>query len=157
MNALGEWLESRAPRERAVLLVGAIAAAVIVLWGLIFAPLRDAAADLRTAVESKERLLIDVRRAQTLAPETAPRTGAGTQSLVVLVDTTRRPHGLEFARTRPDGPNGINVTFQNASFDALLEWLIAIEAEHGVVVETASFSSTRERGLVNGQVFLRRS
>ena len=152
------WFESLQPRERVILLAGAVAAALIVLWAGILAPLDRSATELRAAVATKERLLIDVTRVQGLQPQdAAPASRGGTHSLVVLVDTTRQPHGLEFARTRPDGPNGINVTFQNASFDALVDWLIAIEANHGVVVETASFSSTRDRGLVSGQLFLRRS
>ena len=32
-----------------------------------------------------------------------------------------------------------------------------LETNNGVAVETASFSSSREPGLVNGQIFLRRN
>ena len=151
------WFESLQPRERGILLGGAVVATLIILWAGILSPLATSAAELRAAVATKERLLVDVRRVQALAPQDAAPVRSGSQSLVVLVDTTRQPHGLEFARTRPDGPNGINVTFQNASFDSLVDWLISIESNHGVVVETASFSSTRDRGLVSGQIFLRRS
>jgi type II secretory pathway component PulM len=77
--------------------------------------------------------------------------------LVVLVDSTAQTFGLSLPRSRPDGADGINVAFQGVSFDALLSWLIALETTHGVAVESASFSSSRERGLVNGQLFLRRS
>ena len=48
------------------------------------------------------------------------------------------------------------MTFQGASFDALAAWLVALHGTYGVDVETASFSSAREPGLVNGQLLLRR-
>ena len=46
--------------------------------------------------------------------------------------------------------------FQTVSFDALLSWLITLETTYGVAVESASFSRSRERGLVNGKLSLRR-
>ena len=74
----------------------------------------------------------------------------------MLVDSTAQNYGLELPRTRLDGADGINVAFQGVSFDALLEWLITLETMYGVKVETATVSSARERGLVNGTVTLRR-
>ncbi|HEX6999081.1 MAG TPA: type II secretion system protein M [Gammaproteobacteria bacterium] len=150
------WFESLAPRERWMVAGGAVLAVVIVVYGFVLAPLARSSAALSQSVEQKQRLLVDLRRAEALAPADAGGTARPAQSLVVLVDTTRQQHGLTFDRTRPNGPNEIGVTFQNASFDALLDWLVAMETNHGVIVDSASFSSARERGLVNGQVQLRR-
>ncbi|HEY8520642.1 MAG TPA: type II secretion system protein GspM [Gammaproteobacteria bacterium] len=150
------WFENLAPRERWMVAGGAVLAVIIVLWGFVLAPLSRSSAALAQSVAAKQRLLLDLRRAETLAPADGGGAAAPAQSLVVLVDTTRQPHGLTFDRTRPNGPNEIAVTFQNAPFDALLDWLIAIETNHGIVVDSASFSTARRRGLVNGQVQLRR-
>ena len=75
----------------------------------------------------------------------------------MLVTSTAQPFGLALDRTRPDGADGINVTFQGVSFDSLVNWLVTLDATHRVTVESASFSSAREPGLVNGQLFLRRT
>lgn len=151
------WFLSLEQRERLILIGGGIVALVIVLWWFVLQPLRVASADLREAVTDKQGLLLDLRRAEALPQDAAGPASAGGQSLVVLVDTTAQSFGLALPRTRPDGANGINVAFQGVSFDALLAWLIELDATHGVRVESASFSSARERGLVNGQLFLRRS
>jgi type II secretory pathway component PulM len=45
---------------------------------------------------------------------------------------------------------------QGASFDAVVAWLVALHDTYGIDVETTSFSSAREPGLVNGQVSLHR-
>lgn len=155
-----EWFLSREPRERLILAIGAAAAIVIVLYGFVWRPLSTGTEDLRNGVASKTRLLVDLQQAAALAPQQAsngPRSGAG-QSLVVLVDRTAQSHELAGAltRTRPDGTNGINVTFQNAAFDSLLRWLVTLEREYAVSVESASVTGSRQPGLVNGQLFLRR-
>jgi type II secretory pathway component PulM len=92
-----------------------------------------------------------------LAPNSnGPVQGEG-QTLVIIVNSTAESHGLALPRTRPNGPNGIDVTFQGASFDALIAWLIVLQTNYAVEVESASFSSAREQGLVNGQLSLHRS
>lgn len=158
MNALKAWFSGLAHRERLILIGGAAAALLIVLWAFVLRPLSSGAAELRDSVADKEQLLLDVQRASTVAPAAAASSGAAAgQSLVVLVDSTAKTHGLALPRTRPDGENGINVAFQAVSFDALLAWLIELETTYAVRVESASFSSGRQQGLVNGQLFLRRS
>jgi general secretion pathway protein M len=155
-----EWFMSREPRERVVLGLGVLAAAVIVFWGLVWLPLARSSTALRASVAQKSRLLVDLERAAALAPSGAGAStaqGAG-QSMVGLVDSTSKQHGVAraFTRTRLDGADGINVTFQDASFDALLGWIVALRSSYGVDVESASFNGARTPGLVSGQVLLRR-
>jgi type II secretory pathway component PulM len=152
------WFLGLNERERLIVLGGAATVLLFVVWYFLVVPLRGGASELRADVTDKQRLLLDVRRAAAIAPEAAaPAAGGSGQSLVVLIDSTAQGFGLDLPRKRPDGADGINVSFQSVSFDALLRWLIELDATHGVRVESASFSSARERGLVNGQLFLRRS
>lgn len=152
------WFYNLQPRERWIVGAGAVLAVVLLLWVGLIRPLHRETVDLRDTVAAKQRLLLNLGRvegsklggAQTARPEGAP-------TLYVLVSSTAQQHGLTLPRTRPDGTDGINVTFQNASFDALLSWLVSLETEHAVAVESASFSTARQPGLVNGQLFLRRS
>jgi type II secretory pathway component PulM len=152
------WFASLQERERLIFIAGAAAAVLIVIWAFVLRPLRSETLELRETVADKQRLLIDIGRVQALAPSgETPGAQTGEQSLVVLVDTTAQSFGLTLPRSRPDGADGINVAFESVSFDALLSWLVSLETTHGVAVESASFSRARERGLVNGQLFLRRS
>jgi type II secretory pathway component PulM len=154
-----EWFLSREPRERVILAAGAAAVAIFLFWSFVWTPLHDGSVDLSESVAQKSRLLVDVQRAAALAPAGGTqRPTAGNQSLVVLVDGTSQSHGLAGAltRTRPDGADRINVTFQNASFDSLLNWLVTLQSTHGVRVESATVNGTRAPGLVNGQLLLSR-
>jgi general secretion pathway protein M len=151
------WFANLEPRERLIFVAGTIAALLIIAWSFVLSPLREGTVELRGAVESKQQLLVGLGRVEGLL--SAGPTTAGDQaelSLVVLVDRTAKERGLSLPRNRPDGQDGINVTIQNASFDALVGWLIALETTHSVTVESATISGAREQGLVNGQLSLRR-
>lgn len=153
-----EWFESRQPRERIVLAGGAVAALLMALFLFVWRPLSTGTEELRDSVADKEQLLAELYRAAAVGPATGS-TGAQGSSLVVLVDRTAQTSGLgnSLTRARPDGPNGINVSFQNASFDELTSWLVTLAQSEGVFVDGASINSTRDSGLVSGQVLLRRN
>lgn len=159
MSAISERLETLQPRERAVLLVGAIAAAVIIFYALLWEPMTSGTESLRTSIESKERVLANLYRVESLTAGGDDRPVRGSQSLVVLVDQTAQANGLggTLTRTRPDGATRINISFENASFDRLLAWLIVLQQNDGVYVEGASINGARQRGLVSGQLLLSRS
>jgi general secretion pathway protein M len=155
-----DWFNGLQPRERLILGVGGAVAAIVVVWGLIWTPMRSSTVDLRDTVAEKTRLLTDLQRAAQLQPGVSGGTPSrGNQSLVVLVDSTGRSFGLAgaFTRTRPDGQDAISVTFAGAPFDALISWLIDLEQTYGIVVDSASMTGSGEPGLINGQLFLRRS
>jgi type II secretory pathway component PulM len=151
------WFYGLQTRERWIVALGAAATVIIVVWGFVLTPLRAEIATLRTSVDTKQRLLVDVARVEGERPAMVTGTRQGSdQTLVGIVDNTSRAHGLNFPRTRANGPSGVDVSFQNASADALLAWLLVLHDTYGIDVETASFSPTREPGLVTGQLSLRR-
>jgi type II secretory pathway component PulM len=151
------WFFGLQPRERWMVTVGAVAAVVIIVWGFVVAPLRAESARLRGSVDAKQRLLIDIARIEGEQPFSVESNRQGAdQTLALLVENTARSHGLNPPRTRANGPSGVDVTIQSAPFDALAAWLVVLHGTYGVDVETASFTSAREPGLVNGQLLLRR-
>jgi len=151
------WFFGLQPRERWIVVVGAVAAAVIVLWGVVLRPLGSMATELRASVESKQQLLVDVTRVEAAQPGANVENRRGTgQTLLVIVSVTAAAHGLGQPNTRATGPSSIDVVLQGASFDSLAACLVTLRGAYGVDVESASLNSAREPGLVNGQVSLRR-
>lgn len=156
MAWLKNWFYGLQPRERWIAGLGVGVAALIVLWGALI-PLLDETAALRAAVETKQRLLADVARIEGSQPaNVAANRRGGEQTLLVIVDSTAGTYGLGNPRTRADGPSKMDVTLQGASFDSIVAWLVTLHSTYGIDVESASFSSGREPGIVNGQVSLRR-
>ena len=154
-----DWFESLAPREQWLVGGGGILAICIVVWALVWTPLRAGALELNDKVASQEKLLADLYRAEALkrtGGRNSPTNRGG--SLVVVVDQTTRAAGLQSALTRnqPDGSNGIRVTLKDAQFDSVVRWLADLSAT-GVLVETVSVDQTRQAGIVNCTLVLRRS
>jgi len=156
---VNEWLSKLEPRERVVLGLGGLVAAVIIGWTFVWSPLRDRAAELDTAVADRAREVVDLRRAANLAatPGVAINEAAAS-SLLVLIDETARSVGLTAAITRSnqDGPDTISVSFRGARFDQLLSWLVDLEQRYGLAVVSAGVTPAAA-GFVDGQVRLDRS
>jgi general secretion pathway protein M len=156
MNALKTWYFGLQERERWIVSIGFLAAIVIIVWWSM-TRLGSEMQTLRTTVDTKQRLLIDVARVEaTQAPGVARNPETNNQPLYLVVDNSAPAYGLQQPRTRTNGPNGVDVTVQNASFDAVAAWLVTLHNTYGVDVETASFSPARAPGLVNGNLLLRR-
>jgi len=137
--------------------IGASIAVIIILWGFLLRPLFAEAARLRASVDTKEKLLIDVRRVEVERPGVSPSGRLDSDKMLgVIISTTATSHGLSSPSARANGPNGLDVTLQNASFDAVAAWLVVLHDSYGIDVETASFTPTREPGIVNGSLLLRR-
>jgi general secretion pathway protein M len=149
------WFANLQPRERWILIAGAAVALVIGLWAGVLQPLRAQSSTLQAAVESKQRLLLDLGRLGTATTARTPGAGADT-TLVVLVDRTAQAQGLRITRSRPNGPSGVDVTLQAVPFDTLMTWLMTLHGTYAVDVESAQLSTARQQGLVNGQVTLHR-
>ena len=150
-----DWFANLQPRERALFVGGAVVVLIILLWGGVLRPLHTRSEVLRESVAAKQRLLVNLMQIDGQDAGGGATTG-GDQTLLRLVKNTAMEHGVETTRERADGPNGLQVTFGSVSFDTLLEWLIALETQNAVTVETASFTGGRQPGIVNGQLVLRR-
>lgn len=155
------WFNQLAPRERLIVGVGALLAALIVGWRFVWTPLDVRSAELATEVAELSRLVVDLERAATLrGTGTAATAGTSSASPMALVEQTARPLGLasKLERTRQEGPNAIYVTLRDAPFDLVNAWLTTLELEHGLSVVTVSgISFAGTPGLVNGQILLARA
>ncbi len=132
----------------------------MLVWAFVWTPLVNRVQELEILISEKNSLLIDLARIETMDPVISNNTVNPTaQSLVVLVDETHRIHGLNgtLSRNQPDGDNGIRVVFQATSFDRLIGWLGTMEQSYGIKVESASFDSASESGVVTATLVLRRT
>lgn len=155
------WFASLAPREQRMVAIGTVLVVVMLVWGLVLAPLGQATDGARARVESKRSLLAFI---QSAAGELA---GAGEvaapelsgESLVVVVDRSLRQAGLgqSLTRNQPVGEDGVRVRLENAQFDALAGWLGDVHARSGMAIESASFDRSQAPGRVNASLVLRQT
>lgn len=158
-----DWFDALEPRERIMVTVAGGFVVFAVLWFGLWLPLdrgqKNAAASVDLWQESLAELL--PLKAQVQAGGSQPRVVAGlNQSLVVIIDTTLREHGLYSAlqRSQPTTGNGIRVEFENVAFDDLVVWLGDVASRYGMRVQSGSFSnnSSDNAGRVNSSITLER-
>jgi type II secretory pathway component PulM len=158
------WFASLEARERMIVAVGGAAAALIIVWGLIWLPLDRAHDGMRTSVGTWEQSLTELkmvgaRLAASGDGDAGPRV-VSNESPVVIVDRTLRERGLNRTVKRQQPvPNGIRVEFESVAFDDLVLWLGALENDYAMTVQAASLSAASQAGpgRVNASLTLERA
>jgi general secretion pathway protein M len=154
MNKLRAWYAGLQERERRMVTIGAVALALIILFGGILLPLQSAVSRAQQRSESKRQ---DLQWMRANAPEIR---AAGNQMLVdsgepsvVMVDRTGRAAGLTDALrgTQPSG-NGVRVQLEGAPFDTLVSWLATLDQNYGLAVESITVDRATKPGLVNASI-----
>ncbi len=160
-----EWFANLEPREQLFVGVGAIAVAIIVLYGFIWVPFDNSHKELAQDVESWQQSLSELgplknQLALQSSGDTGGRATPGNQTPVVIVDQTSRARGLDrsLKRSQPTTTTGIRVEFENVAFDDLVLWLGDLSSQYGLVVQQGSFSTSQTApGRVNSTLTLERS
>jgi type II secretory pathway component PulM len=149
------WFANLQPRERLIALGGLAGVLLIAVWFGVM-KLHTQTEVLRESVAAKQRMLVDLTRINARPAAQPNGPGANQQTLIVVIEGSAHEHGITLSTRRPDGPDGVQVAFSNVPFDMLLEWLVALEKQSSVAVESASFTTAKQKGIVNGQLTLRR-
>lgn len=160
-----DWFANLDEREQVIVAVGAVAAALILFWALVWMPLDRGQRNLAANVAAWEQSLADLRvLAATMPADGAAAAGTPavdtSQSVVVVVDQTLREQNLNSAvKRRQPTPNGIRVEFENVAFDQLVVWLGELSAIHGMSVQNGSLSLANRAGpgRINASLTLERT
>lgn len=152
------WLDNLAPRERTLVYVAGTLLAVAILYMVIVMPLRAMSSKGAARVAQKTADLAWMQQVAPQAMAAAATAGgaAGSESLVVLVDRTGRQAGLGTALRdqSPSGEHGLRLRLEAAPFDVLMTWLVILQQQHGVTIESATIDAAGAPGLVNASLSL---
>ena len=144
-------------RERRIVLIGA-ALAIVLLILAVWLPLQQSVSAGADRIEHKRD---DLGWLQSIAPQLgSPAVTAPAplrESLVALVDRTARDGGIgkSLVGSQPSGNGGLNVRFEQASFDSLVSWLSQLGERYGVHAESATIDAAGMPGIVNATLVLR--
>ncbi len=149
--------DSMSEREQRLVKIGGIAAALIIIFGVLI-PLDSSVTKARARIVQKQADLVWMRGVAPVLAAVAPvRTGGTGESLIVVVDRSARESGLgtALAGTEPSGPGGIQVRMEKASFDAMIGWLSRLSQQNGIGVDGATIDIAGAPGIVNAAIVLR--
>ncbi|MET0532703.1 MAG: type II secretion system protein M [Steroidobacter sp.] len=162
MQKLKDRFNTLQPRERIIVIGGAILVLVTAIYVLGLAPLYAAVNAQAKRVDQKEGDLAWIRsvasEVATLSASAPSRPGPSNESMVVLIDRSARECGLASALTgqTPNGEHGIRVRLEGAEFDKIMVCLGTLQQVHAVDVESATIDRTGKPGLVNANLVLTR-
>jgi len=150
-----ESLANLAPRQQRMLLIGAVVAAVILIF-LILIPLDRSVAHAQARLAKKKG---DLAYMQDVAPEIRGGMPAGVatgESLLVIVDRSARESNLggSLAGSDPGAPGTLSVRLNKAPFDTLVTWLGRLAQQNGVTIDSATIEKAGSPGLVNAAIVL---
>jgi general secretion pathway protein M len=152
------WYANLAERERRVVTIGAVVAAILLLLAIVL-PLNRNISQARERIVTKQGDLAFIQSAVPQLAAAGPGVAAAAtgESLVVLIDSSARESGLgkSLSSTQPTADKGLRVRFDNVAFDALVAWLARLSQSHGVRVESAEIESAGEPGVVNASLVLK--
>ena len=152
---MNEWFAGLEERERIVLIGAAVVTALLVLFVFVLRPLSLRTANLATDVAIKQELRVNLARAAGIRGNAARGPAATDSSLLGIARSVADQHAVALGTMRNDADT-VRIQFTDVPFDALAAWLVTLSNQHGVRVEQIS-ANRRERGIVTGQVVLRRS
>ena len=154
MNRLKAWYTNLQLREQRIVLAGAIALCVLVLFGGIVLPLESA---VSAAVKTRDTRTADLAWMRINAAEVQAGGDTVTEDVsqppVVLVDRVGREAGLGTALrgTQPTAA-GVRVQLESAPFDTLVTWLATLDERYGFAIESISVDRAALPGVVNANI-----
>ncbi len=158
-----DWFEALELRERLMVMGCGVFLAIALLYVMIWLPLDREQSTLAANVQSLRQSIAALKPLKASLATSGARSAiksTGTQSLVVIIDTTLRKRGLytSLQRSQPTRDNGIRIEFEYASFDDLVLWLGDLGSGYGLQVVSGSFSipAQSRQGLVNASLTLER-
>jgi general secretion pathway protein M len=156
IERLRQFLQRLEPRERRIVLLGAIAAVVLIIVATVL-PLQRSVAAVEQRVERKRD---DLQWLRSMAPQLAGLQGSAPpalrESLVVVVDRSARESGLakSLVGSQPSGDGGLNVRLDQTPFDTLIGWLSQLRERYGVRVDSATIDAGKGSGNVTATLVL---
>lgn len=84
----------------------------------------------------------------------SPASAQSAQSIMNTVNQTAQAYQLNLDRIQPEGKSNLRVWIQDASFDALMRWLVDLQNTSGISVKNISIDSGNNSGIVSARVVL---
>ncbi|MBU2886241.1 type II secretion system protein M [Gilvimarinus agarilyticus] len=158
MNKVFATLAQYNRREQTILLVGALAVVLYILWMAVLSPLQDKRtqqiatnANTSASLERVKLMTAQIKQAQSL--ERSANNSSGT-NISQLIDSTLQSNGLRMSGFQPGTRGEVRVRLDNVNYTAIMQWLYDLEYRHEVTVKDLSMAATSTAGKVTANIRL---
>jgi len=148
---VNQWFKTLSAREQRLVIGGAIALVIAVLYWGIWQPMAQRAASAEQNLQTERQLLSWVSEKAdditTLRAKTGATGSVSPQGLNQVVNETTRRFRIELIRMQPR-EDAVQVWVQPLPFNTLVNWLAFLREEHGIEAQFLDVSKTNQAGLV---------
>ncbi len=158
IDNIHSWLQQLEPRERQLVLAGAILILVSGIYALVIEPTYTSHQALQQRVATKRELLTWMQQSAAALQQQRPEISISTNrgSLLANVDNAARAANLGTAirRIEQDGDTRVRVSLEAASFENIVRWLGNLQHQYGVKPVQARIDRADNPGQVNATLTL---
>ena len=158
-----KWWATLQDREKKTVVLGAIA--LVVMGGYLFVvdPFMEHRDLLTTRVAAQkslkihlERVALEAKSLRSNATATQSLSGSGKETLLAVVSKTSRKNGIKesMKRITPEGSGKARIWLEDAPFDQMISWVMAVNGTYGINVESINVSASDEPGQVRAKLTL---
>ncbi|MDQ2076654.1 type II secretion system protein M [Marinimicrobium sp. ABcell2] len=151
MNKFFAFLSRYNRREQSILLLGALAVFLYLLWMAVLVPLQDWRTEQIQRNASVQQTLGRVKVLSARLEEYRRTDGGGTRSsgnLSRLIDSSLRSAGLTMSGFQPGTGGEARVRFDQVPYERFMQWLHDMEYRHDISVIDMTMAATNEQGMV---------
>lgn len=151
-STLDGWLSQRTPRERLLLLAGAIVLILAAYVLLVWQPLNEARDATLQRIAILDRV---IAQAETIDPAKIAAPVTSDVPPATAITNAAAEYGLAIKRIEPDGAQ-TRVTLEDIKFDTLLLWLEKMSKDYTLGVSGLELERRPEPGVVTARVVFQR-
>lgn len=151
-----EWFNSQSPRDQMAILLLTGFLLVFSVFQFALMPMSENRAQmaLNNGVASAQLSRVEAKVSRLLSLRDAGSAGQN-DNLSSTLSAAAQNAGLTVKRLQPNSRGEVQVRFEGADFDALLQWLQTVEGNEGLRIIDASVSDAGRSGGVNATLRVR--
>ena len=151
-----EWFNSQSPRDQMAILLLTGFLLVFSVFQFALMPMSENRAQmaLNNGAASAQLSRVEAKVSRLLSLRDAGNTGQN-DNLSSTLSAAAQNAGLTVKRLQPNSRGEVQVRFEGADFDALLQWLQTVEGNEGLRIIDASVSDAGRSGGVNATLRVR--
>lgn len=148
------------PRDQKMLLLLGVFLACMLLYTVIWMPIKQSARQAEQLRNSKQQLVEWLRSDEVLAHVgnkaqlTTNATPANKAPMASVINQTAQTSQITLKRFEPEGSNKLRVWLDDAPFNTLVLWLYELETRHAIGVSSLSLDNPQQNGRVSAKLVL---
>ncbi|MGH8160973.1 MAG: type II secretion system protein GspM [Gammaproteobacteria bacterium] len=151
---IGSWYAGLAPRERNLVIAGAVVVVLLIIYLAAVQPLVSAHRSLNSKLQADRSLLAYMDRAAGRLGSAPSAAGTGHLtggSVFSAVSAATQDSSISNAVQRLEQANngGVRLTLASVPFDALVQWLQKLADSKGITATSASIQGAQAPGTVD--------